>query len=471
MCDTLDQLIFSGLDSRDAARPAITQAETGQTISYGGLSRRVLQARDHLRCHLSDPESRSVIAVQLPNSVDFAVFFFGALAAGAAVTPISMHATAAETAHQIAATGAEVLVTTAGVARTGAAPVLADWPAGLGVIPFSSGTTGSPKPVALTHANLVANVRQMSAALDRNRMTKDWPIAAPLPFAHVYGLTVLLCTSLYRRNHLIAFARFDPRTFLPLHQKYQVAWSYVAPAILARIVRERLADGLDLTALKVVLSGADTLTAPLQQAAAAELGCEVVQGYGLSEASPVTHVNIRGYDDPATLGTPVDGTEVRVVDGELWVRGPQVMAGYLGLPAETAAAKDAQGWLRTGDVVELGPDGRGLRVIGRAKEIINHNGFQVSPTEVEERLREHPGISDAAVAAWQRSAGGEAPRAVVVPAAEGAVPSAHELASWVAARLAAYKVPVRFDVADAVPRTATGKVARMALRALGRDPS
>lgn len=160
-----------------------------------------------------------------------------------------------------------------------------------------------------------------------------------------------------------------------------------------------------------------------------------------------------------------------MVDGELWVRGPQVMAGYLGLPAETAAAKDAQGWLRTGDVVELGPDGRGLRVIGRAKEIINHNGFQVSPTEVEERLREHPGISDAAVAAWQRSAGGEAPRAVVVPAAEGAVPSAHELASWVAARLAAYKVPVRFDVADAVPRTATGKVARMALRALGRDPS
>ncbi|WP_304349140.1 class I adenylate-forming enzyme family protein [Corynebacterium frankenforstense] len=574
-------LVLGGLSVDDAARTAVTDTATGRQVTYGDLAERVSTTAAVLRACLSYAPSTDaaesgatpaagsptaprstggitvppVVVLNAPNSLGFIVAFFAALAAGAAVSPAGAQLGEAEIAGQLKTSGARLILTAteagAAAAEATGIPVLrldrdglvdlADGEAApqaqpltapedrsreLAVLPFSSGTTGRPKPVMLTHANLCANVRQMAAALERCPAPAHWTMTAPLPFAHVYGLTVLMCTTLFRRGHLVVFDGFDPATFLKLHERHAVNFSWVAPAILAHLVRDGVPAGVDLSALKVMLSGADTLSGGLARRAAEALGCEVIQGYGLSEASPVTHVHVRG-EDPAGIGTPVPGTEVAVVrtpdgqappvelsdaaraelvrasavgeTGEMWVRGPQVMAGYLGMPEATAAAVTPDGWLRTGDVVEIGPDGvadgqvtgADLRVIGRVKEIINCNGFQVSPAEVEESLRAHPLIADAAVAAWRKPSGGETPRAVVVlrdaakgvrtdgqsetrhtahtagSSAEAPVsdPSAlaEELREWVRAGLAAYKVPVRVEVVAAVPRTATGKVARTRL--------
>ncbi|MDK6259381.1 AMP-binding protein [Corynebacterium frankenforstense] len=527
MTESLPHLVLGPLSAADADLPAVTDTTDGRTVTFGELRALVDAAATEITARLAetdtgtgtDTRTRPVVGLNAPNGLPFIVGFFASLAAGAAVTPLGAQASRAEIAGQLNRVDARLLLTTtdAGRAAAGDLHIAALDPAqltaataasqptattahgaetatgcdeasaieGAACLPFSSGTTGTPKPVVLTHANLVANVRQMSAALDACGMRRDWPIAAPLPFAHVYGLTVLMCTTLYRRNHLVVLDGFDPATFLRLHQQHNVAWSYVAPAILARLAADGVPEGVDLSALRVVLSGADTLSAELAARAAGVLGCEVIQGYGLTEAAPVTHVNVRGVDDPATLGTPVEDTDVRVMRaghevlspgeaGEMWVRGPQVTCGYLGMPEATAEAL-VDGWLRTGDVVRLGAGsvragrmtGRDLTVIGRAKEIINHNGFSVSPAEVEERLRAHPMLADAAVAAWRRPGRGEAPRAVVVLADAASHPAGAELSArlrdWVGAELADYKVPVRFDVADAVPRTATGKVARTRL--------
>ncbi|CAM3827686.1 class I adenylate-forming enzyme family protein [Corynebacterium frankenforstense] len=522
MTESLPHLVLGALSAADADLPAVTDTTDGRTVTFGELRALVDAGAAEIAASLAgtktdtDAPARPVVGLNAANGLPFVVGFFAALAAGAAVTPLGAQASRAEIAGQLSRVDARLLLTTTEAGRTAAADlgVAALDPAqltaptaptattahgaggatgcdatsaieGVACLPFSSGTTGTPKPVVLTHANLVANVRQMSAALDACGMERDWPIAAPLPFAHVYGLTVLMCTTLFRRNHLVVLDGFDPATFLKLHQQHNVAWSYVAPAILARLAADGVPGGVDLSALRVVLSGADTLSAELAERAAEVLGCEVIQGYGLTEAAPVTHVNVRGVDNPATLGTPVEGTDVRVMRagsevlspgeaGEMWVRGPQVTCGYLGMPEATAEAL-VDGWLRTGDVVRLGAEsvragrmtGRDLTVIGRAKEIINHNGFSVSPAEVEERLRAHPMLADAAVAAWRRPERGEAPRAVVVLADAASHPAGAELSAqlraWVGAELAGYKVPVRFDVAGAVPRTATGKVARTRL--------
>jgi acyl-CoA synthetase (AMP-forming)/AMP-acid ligase II len=528
---TLHQMVLEAA-ARSGDRPALVDGPSGTAVGYRLLAERVRGVAAGLAARGFRPGD--VLALWAPNLPQWAGVALGAMAAGGTVTGASPGCTERELTTQLADAGASVLVTVpplvpvaraaaaaAGVRELvvlgeaeagGATPILDLLTAGgplpdprssgglglsppdprssgglglsppdppldpataVGLLPYSSGTTGLPKGVRLTHANLVTSVRQVSRGL---RVTDRDTVAAVAPFAHIMGFLVTLAVPLCAGATVVTVPRFDPARLLELVERHRVTVLIGAPPMLRTLVTHPLAADADLSSLELVVCGGAALPAATQQALAARLpGATVGQAWGLTETTVGVSMPDRATGSvPGTVGRVIPNTELRVVDpgtgrdlgpgrpGELLARGPQVMAGYLHRPEATAAMVDPDGWLHTGDLGLVDGDGN-VVIVDRLKELIKVSGHQVAPAELEGLLVTHPAVADAAVLGRADPDHGEVPVAVVVPR-PGAGPDPEALAAWVAERVAPHKRLRAVRLADAIPRTPSGKLLRRALR-------
>jgi acyl-CoA synthetase (AMP-forming)/AMP-acid ligase II len=352
-------------------------------------------------------------------------------------------------------------------------PVAIDPAVDVAVLPSSSGTTGRPKAVMLTHRNMVAGARQW-LAVD--------PVAAAdvavtiYPFFHAGGI-ITLNVFLGAGATLVFLPRYDLRALLGLVAGHRATRAVLAPPVILDLVQQPVVAEYDLSSLAVVTWSAAPMGEDLAGACRARLGCRVKQMYALTEALPSHYVPQHAPDRPGSGGPPVPNSETRIVDpatgiglgpgeaGEIRVRGPQVMKGYLNRPDATAEAIDADGWLRTGDLGYVDGDGW-LHVVDRLKELIKYKGYQVAPAELEAVLLTHPAVADAAVVPSPDERAGEVPKAFVVLAAAAAP---DEVMAYVAERVAPYKKVRRLEVVDAIPKSASGKILRRVLVARERE--
>jgi acyl-CoA synthetase (AMP-forming)/AMP-acid ligase II len=341
----------------------------------------------------------------------------------------------------------------------------------------------------LTHHNLVANVAQARPMIEIQ--PGDERIIAVLPFFHIYGLTVLMNQGLAWGGTVVTLPRFDLEDFLRTLQDQRITRAYVAPPIVLALAKHPLVDSFDLSSLRTITSGA----APLDEALAtaceqrlrkgADTGVTVAQGYGMTELSPVSHTTPEAGHEPPGATSPVPkgsvgyalpNTECRLVDpatgqdvgpgerGELWVRGPQVMKGYLNNPQATADTVDPEGWLHTGDVAVVDEEGR-YTVVDRVKELIKYKGYQVAPAELEAVLLGHPEIADAAVIGVpERETGEELPKAFVVRA-PGSGLTQDAVIEYMAGKVAPHKKIRLVEFIEQVPKSAAGKILRKELKA------
>jgi acyl-CoA synthetase (AMP-forming)/AMP-acid ligase II len=341
------------------------------------------------------------------------------------------------------------------------------------VLPYSSGTTGAAKGVMLTHRNIGTNIVQAEVTIN---VAEDERIIAILPFFHIYGLTVLMNLPLRLGATVVVLPKFDLQQFLTVLQEQRITRAFVAPPVVLALAKHPAVDGVDLSALKYVTCAAAPLDGELAEACAKRLGLHaVLQAYGMTELSPGTHAVPQDAEDPppGAVGKLFPSTEMRLVDaggndvadgavGEIWIRGPQVMKGYLGRPADTDATIDAEGWLHTGDLGRV--DARGyLYVVDRVKELIKYHGYQVPPAELEAVLLTDDRIADAAVIGVPDEAN-EVPKAFVVPM-PGVELTEQDVIEYVAARVAPYKKIRQVEFIEAVPKAASGKILRRVLRA------
>ena len=340
------------------------------------------------------------------------------------------------------------------------------------VLPYSSGTTGLPKGVMLTHYNLVANCVQTEPSVN---LTDHEVSLAFLPFFHIYGMQVLMNLQLSVGATIITLPRFDLQQALQLTQDQKITRFYAVPPVVLALAKHPLVDEYDLTSLVQVFSGAAPLGAELATEAGQRINCEVVQGYGMTELSPVSHCTFEGDFRPGTSGITVPNTESRIVDpetgedqdvggeGELWVRGPQVMKGYLNNEEATRNTIDDDGWLHTGDVAIV-DEHHHVSIVDRVKELIKYKGFQVPPAELEALLVAHPKVADAAVIGIPDDEAGEIPKAFIVrqPGADDL--TIDELQAYVAEHVASYKQIRLVDFIDEIPKSASGKILRRMLR-------
>ena len=481
-------------------KPALIEGLSGRVLTYAGLAGAVRSLAGGLVG--KGFAKGDVLALMAPNLPEYAVVFHGVSMAGGIITTINPTYTESEVHKQLVDSGARILVTigmflpVASAAAEGTsveeiyvigeaegaqpltalfgAPLEASVPVApddLVALPYSSGTTGVSKGVMLTHRNLVANVAQVLSAAD---IRDDDTFIAVLPFFHIYGMQVLMNTGLRAGTTTVTMPRFDLEEFLRLHQDYGVTRSFVAPPIVVALAKHPLVDKYDMSKLQQVFSGAAPLSAELSLEAGARLGCEVVQGFGMTELSPVSHLTPPGQFKPGSVGVTAPNTFTRIVDpatgadlgvdqdGEVMVMGPQVMAGYLNNPEATAATIDPDGWLHTGDIGHIDADGH-LYIVDRLKELIKVKGFQVPPAELEALLLTHPAVADAAVVGRPDDESGEIPVGFVV-LRPGSEASEDEIKEYVAGRVATYKQLREVVFTDAIPKSASGKILRRMLR-------
>lgn len=484
-------------------KPALIDGASGRTLTYRGLA----EAARRAAAGLTERgfEKGDVLAIYSPNLPEYAVAVHAIAQLGGIVTTVNPLYTADELVRQLEDAGAKYLLSVppflekalsasgrSGVREVfvfgeaeGATPFSALLESGgepppvdinpredLLFLPYSSGTTGLPKGVMLTHRNVVANIAQVTAGFDVMRET-DTAIAV-LPFFHIYGLVPVMNVSLRVGATVVTMPRFDLEGFLTAIQDYRVTVAFVVPPIALALARHPLVDCCDLSSLRLVLSAAAPLDRDLERACAERLGVlPIRQGYGMTEASPTTHLTpadpfrIR----PGSIGPPVPNTECMVVDlesgaplganerGEVLVRGPQVMKGYLKRPEATVATISADGWLSTGDVGYVDEDGY-LYVVDRLKELIKYKGLQVAPAELETILLSHPRVADAAVIGTPDEEAGELPKAFVVSSGEA---SAGEIMAYVAERVAPHKKVRRLEFVEEIPKSPSGKILRRVL--------
>ncbi|MFG2324477.1 4-coumarate--CoA ligase family protein [Streptomyces sp. NPDC048568] len=489
--------------------PALIDGTDGTTLTYEQVDRfhrRVAAALAEAGVRKGD-----VLALHSPNTVAFPLAFYAATRAGASVTTVHPLATAEEFAKQLNDARARWIVTVSPLLDTArraaelaggiqeilvcdsapghrslidmlasAAPeprIAIDPAEDVAALPYSSGTTGTPKGVMLTHRQIATNLAQLEPLMPAAPGDR---VLAVLPFFHIYGLTALMNAPLRLGATVVVLPRFDLEQFLAAIQNHRITSLYVAPPIVLALTKHPLVADYDLSSLKYIVSAAAPLDAQLAAACSRRLGLPPVgQAYGMTELSPGTHVvplDAMAEAPPGSVGKLIAGTEMRIVSltdpgkdlppgesGEILIRGPQIMKGYLGRPDATAAMIDEEGWLHTGDVGHADSDGW-LFVVDRVKELIKYKGFQVAPAELEALLLTHPGVADTAVVGAYNDDGNEVPHAYVVrrPTAPGL--SEGEIMMYVAERVAPYKRVRRVTFIDAVPRAASGKILRRELR-------
>ncbi len=474
------------------------------------------------------------VALLLPNCPQFVAAYFGAWKAGAVVTPVNPLYAPGEIAHHLNDAGAETLVVLsrfyprvqairgetplkrvivteikeymglpirwlyallkerAAGDRVAVAPGdyrWGDWlrgapetppsvcvePDDLALLQYTGGTTGIPKGAMLTHRNLVANITQCHAWIRPVLREGEDSILCVLPFFHLYGIAACLHLGVLLGATMILLPRWDVKEVLRTIHRLRPTLFPGVPTMYIAINHHPDLGRYDLSSLRFCLSGAAPLPAEVQQEFERRSGCRMVQGYGMTEASPVTHLTpLVGETPLRSTGLPVPNTDARIVDvetgqqvlppgaeGEIIVRGPQVMKGYWRMPTETANVL-RDGWLYTGDIGYM--DERGFfYVVDRKKDMIISGGAKVFPREVEEVLYQHPGVREVAVVGVPDPYWGEAVKAYIVPR-EGVHLEEAEVIQFCKERLAAYKVPKAVEFRDELPKTLVGKILRRALR-------
>ncbi len=481
-------------------KPALIDGPSGRALTYAQLADAVKRFAGGLKARGFG--KGDTLAILLPNVPEYAVAWHGTAWAGGTVTTVNPVYNADEIRHQLEDAGARFLVVYAqalanarraaegtGVEEIfvlgeaeGATPVtellgepLAEQvdvdPDDTVALPYSSGTTGLPKGVMLSHRNLVANILQASASL---AMEDDEVVIGVLPFFHIYGMTVIMNMGLWSGATIVTMPRFDLEQFLTILQDHKVTRAYVVPPIALALAKHPLVEKYDTSSLRLVLSGAAPLGAELEQACAERLGCDVVQGYGMTETSPVSHTAPRGEHKPGTIGPCLPNMECRLVDpetgedvtepgerGELWMRGPNIMKGYLNNDEATRETIVDDGWLRTGDVAVIDEDGY-FAIVDRVKELIKYKGFQVAPAELEALIIQHPGVADVAVIPVPDEEAGEIPKAFLVLSDDSVSPE--DVQEFVKERVSTYKQIRAVEVVDEIPKSASGKILRRVLR-------
>jgi acyl-CoA synthetase (AMP-forming)/AMP-acid ligase II len=489
-------------------KPALVDGLSGRTISYGELSVLIRQAASGL--HAMGFKKGDVFAIYSPNLPEYIVAFHAIALVGGIISTINPQYTAEEVHHQLRDSGATYMLTVSALlentkkavmdtrvhqiltfdetsefltfsallSTNGSAPAIRINPAeDIVVLPYSSGTTGFPKGVMLTHRNLVANITQIRGIANYQLIEQRDRVIGVLPFFHIYGMVVVMNMSLVVGATIVTMPRFDLVQFLELIQKYHITKINVVPPILVALAKHPLVDQYDLSSLAELFSGAAPLSHELASQVSKRLdGCSVVQGYGLTETSPVTHVYNRSIDKGATLGSvgpAIPNTEIKVVDpesgklldtnqrGEIWTRGPQVMKGYLNNPEATAATIDPDGFLHTGDIGYADEKGQ-FFIVDRLKELIKYKGFQVAPAELEALLLSHPAIADSAVIPVADEEAGQIPKAFIV-LKQGQQLSGEEIMSWVAEHISPQKKIRLVEFTEAIPKSLSGKILRRLL--------
>ncbi|HEY6777684.1 MAG TPA: AMP-binding protein [Thermoleophilaceae bacterium] len=485
-------------------KPALIDAPSGRAISYRELAPLVRRAATGLAAR--GFRQGDVMAIYAPNLPEYAVVAHAVLSLGGVLTTANPLYTPAELTKQLLDSRARAIVTVPpflDAAREAAAearcrelyvigeapdatpfgallehgeepPEVRIDPEDTAALLYSSGTTGVPKGVELTHAAIVANLIQSAAGLDCG---EDDTIVAVAPYFHALGFAVLLNTGLSAGATVVSLPRFDLEAFLRAIQDHRATGTVIVPPIALALARHPVVDRFDLSSLRFAGCGAAPLGKEVEQKCAERLGCLFHQGYGMTEATAsiaiprVAEPELHVYGQAGIL---VPGTEARVVDpvsgadlgtrgtGEILIRGPQLMRGYLGRPDATAETIDADGWLHTGDIGRVDEHGR-VFITDRIKELIKYKAHQVAPAELEALLCTHPAVAAAAVIGAPDEEAGELPTAFVV--ANGEV-SDDELMSWIAERVAPHKRIRRVERIDAIPCSPTGKILRRELREL-----
>lgn len=339
---------------------------------------------------------------------------------------------------------------------------------------YTSGTTGKPRGAQLTHRNLVANQQQVRPWI-HGCQDGEWTTYAILPFFHAMGTTVFLTTCVSRGMQIVIFPNFDVELVLEAQQKAPANFFVGAPPIFDSVARNAEAKGVDLTSIGLSFCGSMKLPDPLVERWERQTGTPIIEGYGMTETSPVTLVNpANEHRRTGTIGIPVPSTEMKVVDvedgstevargaeGELMVRGPQVFPGYFDDAAATAEVLEADGFIHTGDVVTVDEKGWST-IVDRKKEIIITGGYNVSPTEVEQVLLTHDDIADAAVVGIERAHGERIVAALLME--DGKTPDRKELRDFCRQHLAEYKIPAEFRAVDDLPKSMLGKTLRRTVR-------
>ncbi|WP_194411047.1 AMP-binding protein [Microbacterium cremeum] len=505
--------LFASLDDDELGRVALIDPATGAETTYGTLRAQVDAFAGALAAR--GVGVGTIVGLLCPNVPAFATVFHGILRAGGTVTTINSLYTAGEIERQLRDAGATWLATVSPLlpqasaaaeavgiphdrvivldgapghpnlrellAEGAPAPEVSFDPAThVAVLPYSSGTTGIPKGVMLSHRNLVANVAQCRIAID---LSGDDRVLAVLPFFHIYGMTVLLNLALRQRASLVTMPKFDLVEFLTNIQKFQCTYLYIAPPIAVALAKHPIVDEFDISSVHTVFSGAAPLDGETAELAGRRINARMMQGYGMSELSPVSHAMPSHRDDVpvSSVGTMLPNTINRLVDtetgeeiteigpdgitkpGELWVKGPNVMLGYLNKPEATAETLDADGFLHTGDIAVY-HEGGYFSIVDRVKELIKYKGYQIAPAELEALLLGHAKVMDAAVIGVLDDDKQEIPKAFVVPA-PGSDLTEEEVMGFVASQVAPHKKVRRVEFIEAIPKSNAGKILRKDLRA------
>ncbi|XP_019188835.1 PREDICTED: 4-coumarate--CoA ligase 2 [Ipomoea nil] len=494
-------------------RPCLIDGATEKIYTYAEVeltSRRVAAGLDKQGIKQGD-----TIMILLPNSPEFVFAFLGASFRGALSTMANPLFTAAEVVKQAKASNAKLIVTQAcyvervkdyardhgvKVACIDSAPEgclhfseLAgaderDMPEveieaeDVVALPYSSGTTGLPKGVMLTHKGLVTSVAQQVDGVNPNLyFHKDDVMLCVLPLFHIYSLNSVLLCGLRAGSAILIMQKFDIVPFLELIQKYKVTIGPFVPPIVLAIAKSPVVDNYDLSSVRTVMSGAAPLGKELEDAVRAKFpNAKLGQGYGMTEAGPVLAMCLAFAKEPFEIksgacGTVVRNAEMKIVNpdtgsslprnksGEICIRGDQIMKGYLNDPEATERTIDKEGWLHTGDIGYIDDDEE-LFIVDRLKELIKYKGYQVAPAELEALLLNHPNISDAAVVPMKDEQAGEVPVAFVVKS-KGSVITEDDIKAFVSKQVIFYKRIKRVFFVDAVPKSPSGKILRKELRA------
>lgn len=482
-------------------KPALIDGPTGRTYTYAQLPNLISRLAAGLSRH--GVNKGEVFAIYSPNLPEVALAFHAVASLGAATTMVPPPFTDDEIVEQLKDSGARYLLTipqliqnaqkvaeAAGITKLFVigeaenaipfASLLGEAPAesapinvdeDFAVLPYSSGTTGLPKGVMLTHRNLVAMLRLMEA---NEAFSREDTMICVVPMYHLYGLHIVVNLGLSEGATIVTVPRYDLDQFLQVLEKYKVSVAPLVPPLVLTLSLAPQVDQHDLSSLRLIHCGAAMLADNIAQDCSRRLGCEIRYGYGMTELSPLSHASLPDTrtHKPGSVGFCLPNTECKIVDynngaevganeeGEIWVRGPQVMKGYLGNPAATHEMITADGWLRTGDIGYCDDEGR-LFVIDRLKELIKVDGRQVAPAELEAVLFSHPGVADAAVVGSPNEKHGEVPKAFVVLKREA---TADEIIEYVAGRVARYKRVRLVEFTSEIPKSPAGKTLRRMLR-------
>ena len=530
--------VFDESCQRFAEQPAFTCM--GQKLTYGQLEEKSRHFAAYLQ-NETDLKPGDRLAIQLPNTLMFPIAVFGALRAGLIVVNTNPLYSEREMEHQFNDSGAKGLVVLANMALSVEKILphthlkhifvteLGDMHSGfkrllinsvvkyvkkmvpayqlphaipfrkalsqgkrghwvpvegklddIAVLQYTGGTTGVAKGAMLTHRNLVANMLQAREVIKQVLNEGGETVVAPLPMYHIYTFTVNCMVMMELGNHSLLIP--NPRDlpgFVKELQKNEFTGFVGLNTLFVALCNRDDFKALDFSKLKLTISGGMSLTKAAAERWKEVTGCDIAEGYGLTETSPVATFNPPKAIQLGSIGKPVPSTEIKVIDeegqdlpqgeaGELCVKGPQVMQGYWQRPEETAKVIDSQGWFRTGDIAVIQADGY-ARIVDRKKDMINVSGFNVYPNEVEDEIASHPDVLEVAAVGIEDEKSGEAVKVYVV--SRNPDLSTKDIRNWCKERLTGYKVPRVIEFRDELPKTNVGKVLRRQLRDENRKAS